>query len=513
MSNNNNKESKASANPNPESAYKTYSQMDETERQEFQRQTFATVNKMAMQDMSRISRTTSFLARFKIEEISRWLQNPAQFEKQIRQLSSYLYNISPHYRRLILYISLMPTYAYVLDPLDLPENLNVDRFKKQYKKTLQDIEKMNLKHELIKVAKIAFKEDYYFGYVNECKDSFFLQKLDADHCRISSIEDGVFNFAFDFSIFDYDTDLLNSYPIEFKRKYGLYRNSNDNDMKWQELDSDKTLCVKINEELNYGLPLFSTMFESIFDLDEYKRIKKSRSKADNFMTLTHKIPMDEKNPDVNKFLIDLDLAATFHSMAESILPENIGLISSPMKIEAIKMDQSKTNVDLIANANRDVFNDSGVSQHLFNSDKTTSTGLSSSILNDSSLTFSFLRQVERWVNRRIKRMSGQYKFKFKFLDITVFNQDSMFDMYLKGAQSGLPVITEAAASIGLSPLDLMNKATLEGDILGLHDILKPLQTSHTQSSKDEAGRNKLKDDEISDSGQVNRDANTDENRE
>lgn len=505
--------SKTNNTSNSESTYKTYSQMNETERQEFQRKAFATINKMVIEDVSKVSRTTSFLSRFRVEDISKWLQNPSKHEKQIRQLSQYLYNVSPHYRRLILYISQMPVYAYTVEPTDLPENLDVEKFKKLHKKTLQQIEKMNIRHEFSKVAKVAFREDFYFGYIHESKDSFFLQKLNPDYCKISSIEDGVFNFNFDFSLFDGDKDLLQTYPFEFQQKYQTYKTLGI-EAQWQELDSDNTICIKIQDDITeYGLVPFNTVFEAIFDLDEYKRMKKSRSKLDNFMMLIQKVPMDETSGEINKFLIELEMMHYFHEAASQSLPENVGVITSPMKIEPVKMDQSKSTQDIIANANRDIFNDSGVSQHIFNSDKTTSVGLNVSIINDEQFSYSYLRQVERWINRRLKKMSGQYKFNFKFLDITVFNQEDKFDMYLKGAQSGLPVITEAAASIGLSPLDLMNKATLENDILGLHNILQPLKSAHTQSSKDKAGRNKLDDKEISDSGQVNRDANTDENRE
>lgn len=498
--------------PNEESTYKSYTQMSDEERKSFQAQAFSAIKKMAMEDISKATRTSSFLSRFKVEEISRWMQNPAQYEKQIRSLSQYLYNISSHYRRFILYISQMPIYAYSLIP-DIPDRYDADKLKKSYKKTLQSIENMNLSHEFSQVSKIAFREDFYYGYIHESKDSFFFQKLNPDYCKISSKEDGVFNFAYDFSMFDSNKDLLEAYPIEFKQKYQVFKTLG-REKQWQELDSDKTICLKVNEDITeYGLPVFNVIFEAIFDLDEYKRMNKSRSKMDNFMLLIQKIPMDEKNPDVNKFLIDLSLAAAFHEKAADAVGENISMVTSPMDITAVRTDAgSKAMKDIVSNATRDVYSDSGFSQHLFNSDKTTSTGLSSSIQTDEEILFSYLRQIERWINRRLKKMSGQYKFKFKFLDVTVFNQADKFDMYLTAAHSGLPTITEAAATINISPLDLMNKATLENDILGLHDLLKPLATSHTQSNK-KAGAPKKDDSEISDSGQVNRDANTDENKE
>lgn len=464
-------------------------------------------------EIKEISRTQSFLSRFKIDEVVRWLQNPSQYEKQIRSLSNYLYNVSSYYRRLIYYIGMMPRYDYKIKPYDIPDSYDIAKYKKQFKKVATLLEKMEISHEFINVFKTVLKEDYYFGYIHESKDSFFFQKLSADYCRISSKEDGVLNFKYDMSSFNSNKELLDAYPLEFKQKYQTYKDRG-NDYQWQELDSDKTICIKLNDDtLDYGIPFFNIVFEAIFNADEYGRMKKTRAKADNFMLLVQQVPMKKDANEMDQFLISPEMVQYFHSAASQSVGDGINLVTTPMPIESIKTDTSKADRDVIAEAVRDIHNESGVSQHLFNSDKTTSTGLAQSIITDEQIVIGFLKQVERWINRRLKKMQGQYKFKLQFLHNTVFNQEDKFDMYLRGAQSGLPTIVSAAASIGITPLELLDTAILENDILGLHDMLKPLATSHTQSGKDKAGAPKKSDSEISDSGQINRDNNTDENRE
>lgn len=448
-------------------------------------------------------KSTSSLSKFDRDSVARYLQNPIANEKQIRNLSNYIYNVNPQYKRIIWYFALMPTYSYVLEPIDIPlTNFDKQKYTKQYIKILQSIENMNLRHELINVSKVAYKDDVYYGYIHESKDSFFLQKMDADYCRISSIEDGVYNYAFDFSYFDVNKEALEHFPIEFKVKYQRYKDTKE---RWIELDSDMTACFKVQEELNFPLPPFNTMFESIFDLDEYKKIKKARTKLDNFMLLIQKIPMDEKNPEINKFLVDLELAAQFHNMAEAVVNDGVGIVTSPLSIESVKMEKTKSDSDTVAQALREVHNDSGVSQFIFNSDKNTGVGLNYSITSDEQVSFALLRQYERWVNRRIKKQSGQYKFQLKFLDMTVFNQDKLYEKYLKAAQFGIPVINEIGAALNLSPLDLYNKAKLEVDVLGLHDMLRPLKSSHTQNGKDEeAGAPRKDDSDITPSTEVTR---------
>lgn len=446
--------------------------------------------------------------KYDIETINKWMNNPVSYESQLRTLSQYFYNVSSLYKLIVRYMALMPTYSYTVIPTDMPEKVDKVKLKKQYMKTLSYIDKMNLPHELIKAMVIAFREDTFFGYEHESKDSYFIQSLDAKYCRISSIEDGVFNFAFDFAYFDSYKDELETYPNEFKQKYNTYKATKE---RWIELDPLKSVCFKVNSDFLYSLPPFATMFQAIVDLDEYKAIKKARAKNDNFMAFIQKIPMDEKNPDMNKFLIDLDLAMTFHNMASETLPEGVGVITSPMAIEAVKTEKGKSDSDVVSEAYREAFRDGGVSEFLFNSDKNTSVGLAKSIITDEEVVFAMLRQIERWVNRKLKNLSGTYRFKFKMLDITVFNREEKQKQYLESAQYGIPVILEIGATLGITPLDFVNKVTLESDILGLHEILKPLQSSFNKI-EDKGGRPEKADGKISDSGQKNKDKGSDVKR-
>lgn len=446
-----------------------------------------------------------------VDDINKWMSNPSNYENQLRSLSQYFYNTSSMYKLIIRYMALMPTYAYTLSFLSTPEKIDVVKAKKQFDKSAAYVDKLNIRHEMIAAMLVSFREDVFYGYEHETKDSFFIQQLDGKYCRISSKEDGVFNFAYDFSYFDTFKDELAIFPKEFTVKYNRYKNSSSKE-KWHELDSNKTFCLKVNTDHTYPLPPFATMFQSIIDLDDYKQIKKDKAENDNFMAFIQRIPINEKDPDMNKFLIDLDLAMSFHKMAEDTLPEGVGVITSPMAIDAVKTEKRTTDSDVVNDAYREAFRDAGVSEFLFNSDKNTSIGLAKSIMTDEELIFSMLRQIERWLNRKLKRQSGAYKVKANFLDITIFNKDEQHSKYLESAQYGIPVIMEIGATLGLSPFDFMNKVTLESDILGLHDILKPLNSSFNKLENTEGGSNKLSDNKISDSGQKNRDADTDSKR-
>lgn len=465
---------------------------------------FAKLSKLIINDLNDATPSSAINKKYTKDDIIRFMQNPRKNQKQLREVSRYLYEASPNYKRLILYFACLPTFDYIVKPYGLNiDKVNKKTFKIQYQKTLELLETMNLQHEFLKVLKIAFKEDVFYGYEHMASDSYFIQPLDPDYCQISSIEDGVYNFAFDFNYFDKYPKKLTQYPQEFQAKYKKYTKDKKN-YRWQELDSSNTICFKVNEELDYPLPPFNSVFESVFDIEDYKKLKKVKTKLDNYMVLTQQIPIDDKNGEPNNFLIDLDTAIAFHNRAAQSLPEQVGLITSPMKIDAIKLDRKQTDTDQVAQAERDYYNAAGVSQFLFNSEKVTSAGLSKSINTDEQIIFALLRQFERWVNRKLKNFNSTYKFRVRFLNTTVFNVDDVFEKYLKAAQYGMPVKLALGASLGLSGNEMVNMVFLENEIMQLQDTLVPLSSSHTQSNKGEIGRPQKSDDELTDSGEKTR---------
>ncbi|WP_226035619.1 hypothetical protein [Aquibacillus saliphilus] len=474
--------------------------------------TFAQLSKLLFNDIEKSTSKSTLTKKYTKEQIIGFLDNPQKNQKQLRDLSNYLYNTNANYRRLILYFSNLLTFDYVVDSADDldKDKVELDKFKKQYSQAIQQLENMNISHEMLKVLKTSFKEDVFYGYEYSTFESYFIQKLNPNYCRVSGFEDGVYTFEFDFSYFDNKDISVESYAQEFQNKYKLYQKNKKN-RRWQEIDARNSICIKINEEVEYPLPPFNTVFESVYDIDETKRMRVIKNKMDNYMLLTQLIPVDESSGEPNNFAIDLDTAISFHNKAIQSLPEEVGLVTSPMKIDAIKLENKNKDSDVVAEATRDYFNDTGVSQYLFNSDKASNSSISKSIITDEQIVFGVLRQIERWVNRKLKFSNNKYKFKVEFLDTTIFNKEEVQDRYLKAAQSGMPVIQEYAASLGLSPSALTSKLTLQNDILDLHSKLTPLASSHTQSGKDSSGRPSKSDDELGEEGSKTREGDKNDN--
>lgn len=449
--------------------------------------------------------------KFDIDMVTKWLQNPVENEEKLRILSNYLYNTNPIYKTNIAYLANLPKYAWKLSINSLGSR------KKYWTNDIYEdaviyIDNMNLEHEMLKVLFTSLKEDWFYGYEIESDISYFILPLDPKYCRSYGFEDGVRTFEFNFSFFDSNKDLISSYPKEFQLKYEMYKDK-QTDSNWIEIDSKKSICIKINEEIPYGIPYFASSIPSLLDLEFYNELKKDRAENDNFLLLHQRIPIDDKSGDIDKMLLSGDVASQFHQNADESLPKGVSLITSPMPIEAVKTEKSKNDNDYVVQGYRDVYTNLGTSQFLFNSDKNTSIGIAKGVVVNEQIVIRFLRQVERWINRKLKFKFPSQRFKFKFLDVTSFNQQEVVDRLLKLAQNGFPERMDVASANGTNPFEFLNDITLE-EALGMVDKLVPLKTSHTQSGddSDEGGRPTSSDDELSDSGQQSRDRDSDDRK-
>ena len=399
-------------------------------------------------------------------QIVTYLGNPANYEVQLRQMSQYLFNISNYYRRLIQYFANMSTFSYIVVPygIDYSKNVNLQKFKKGYYAVTAQLEKMNLRHEFSRALMVAFRDDVYYGYAWETNDSYTFQQLDADYCKISSIEDGVYNFAFNFSYFDSHRERLPNFPPEFTTMYSAYQK--DSGLKWQELSSENSICLKVNEQTYVPIPPFVSLFSALADIEDYRAISKDASEVNNYKALALEIPVG----DDGTFLIDYDLCKEFYDMLCNVLPENIGAIMSPMKISSWDFEKSGavSGSDDVAKAENSMWKQAGVNNILFGGgEDPSSSTLSLSTVNDQMIVFAMMRQIERWINRKLKSVSTAVKFKVNILDVTYFNRQEVHDRLVKDGQYGMPVRSAIMATSGYSPSDVENMQYLENTVLNL----------------------------------------------
>lgn len=458
----------------------------------------------------------TFHKNFTKDNVMLWMANPQKYEKQLRNLSRFLYDTSSHYKRLVQYFATMLTFDYYIEPYGMTDfKVTDDLIKKvqaKYVSISNFLETMNLKHEFLKVCERAWIDDVAYFYEYKLPDSYFLYPLDPDYCEISGIEDGCYTFSFNFSFFTSYPKELDKYSQEFKTKYEIYKADKKN-QKWQEIDPSKSLCIKVAETIDYPIAPFCGIFEEVYSLEDYKALKLSKTELENYLLLVAKIPYLKEGKTANDFALGLDKAIEYFDRMMNDMPDQVGGLLSPFDtVEAVKVERSDKNTDYVSEAQKSLYDSAGVSQLLFNS---TGTGaaITKSILVDENVVFKVLRQFERWVNKKLKDENKLIKFKAQFLDITKFSQENYIKSLKEAATLGLPVKLKYNAAIGQSPSSSIHMEFLENSVLNLVDIWKPLSTSYTQST-DKNGSPKSSEDDLSDAGQtaIDLDTNNPDNR-
>ena len=477
----------------PKSVEQRREQINKMDRERYA----AAISKLILSDINK--KTNRTYTNYTKEKYRQYIENPTSYEKELRNMSNFLYRVSMPYRRFINYLSDIPLFYWNMTPqIDETGKTTSDKILKNYYKILQLLENMSIPHEMRKVLNTTIREGVFYGFKYEDKNSFFIQKLDPDYCRIVEIEAGCFNFAFDFSFFQKYPTYLEYMDPYFTTLYNLYQNDRTN-YQWQILDGDKTICVKVDPDTTDPiLPMLVGLFESLLDLIDARSLQRNKDEIQNYKLITLKIPTFDSTREVDDFSVDMDTALKFYNKLADIVPDSVGVALTPLDVDTVDFVPDETSASLITSSMNDVFDDSGISQLLFNSNKTGSVGLDASLKVDSAMVWKIVECIERWIRRYIMYNStGSTKYFFDILRVDIFNKKTEVERELSLANSGAPNKLRLAATNGENPYRTLSTGIFENEILGLQDRWIPLKTSYTMSTdttsgdvNDETDRNK-----------------------
>ena len=447
-------------------------------------------------------RSTPSFYKYSKAEIMDYIKDPAKNEKALRDAVIYMHGASSKFARIIQYFAGLSDLSYILAPNKIDvEKVNLKTLKNNRLKTMTFVNSMKLKTQGRDIVTVALREDTCYITCWVEKDNVTFQQLPSDYCKISTIEENVFNVTFDFSYFTGSREkYLEFFPSEFETKYNAYKR--DRKLRYQELDSPNSFAIKANRDIKaYSLPPLLGVLTSLYDLADYQDLKLSQTELENYALLVMKLGMTDGEWDM-----DFKKAKDFWMNLDGVMPPQVGSILSPMNIEKIDFKHTgASEADKVAEAENSIFTEAGVSSLIFNNPKASANALQLSIKADQALTFGIVKSLEDAVNRLISRQSFGKNFKINFIDCSPYNRKEMAEGYLKAAAYGLPTISMYAATVGLMPDELESLNFLENEMLGLVDKFVPLRSSNTMSASDnEAGRPQATEDELTDAGETTR---------
>lgn len=458
------------------------------------------------------SNTTKTWTVFSKETLRSYLQNPYQATSQtnLRNLSKFLWTLSFPLRRIIHYFASLPDFSAYKINLDfsLTETDNEESLIQDYENAARFVRKMNLVANMFKLLIIAWREDVvYFQPYQDDDGTLLMHPLDSQYCKISSVGyNNLYHVAFDFTFFNGTNSFyLDIWDSEFKKKYNAYQN--DSSLRWQELDNARAFKINVSDQ-DLIVPVFAGLFEPIIDLIDLQSLMAVKDSLDIYKLLVMRIPMlNSQNPD--DMALSLELAKKFYNRAAEDLPDEIGLILSPMQVDSISFDKNATSdTNAITDSYENLMEETGVSQVFSSSRLSGASSVKMSMLTDALFaTKGIVQQVEAFVNERLQMEYPNSAAYIKFIDVVTYTKEERINQVEKAASLGLPVKQEYMTLLGYDPLETIASDWLETKLgMSTERFIHPLVSSHTQSGNPEDSGAPTKDDtELTPEGEATRD--------
>lgn len=460
-------------------------------KQEHLNETFkATQSMIDALQLTDLSKTeTRTYQSYSRDTLRTYLKSPKTYESQIRNLSRYLYRLCYEYKRMCwFYARMICGDAFNIIPIVDPREDDEEALLDNYYETMIRWQRMDFQNEIIKLLITAWREDTVYGYVYDDSDqeggTCFYHILDGDYCRISSVEEGVFRFAFDFSYFRNHKTYLDYWDSEFKQKYDAYEK--DPTLRWQELEPERQICFKVNsDDPTMDYPPFASLFESIISNIDLQALKTAKDELSAYKLLVARLKPLSGTDSPDDFEVDPATALQYYNKFVAALPECVNACLSPVPIEPIEFKDLNTtdDTDMISSSLSNLFKHVG--GVILDNSKTGSTIYEAQIISDMEMAHSTLvPQVNRYLNLYFKYVIGDKHAHIKYIEgVCPYTRKAKRKELLESAQNGFSRMAVGILD-GNTSLEQISLLKLE-KALGLVDLMSnPLSTSYTKSGSD-----------------------------
>ena len=434
---------------------------------------------------------------------------------KLREISNYFYKTNGIYQRLCNYVATMYRYDWYVVPEVYKEGTKGEEIVKDLHKVLNFMDNSYISKICGEMALGVVKNGAYYGYLVPTSTGVIVQELPINYCRarynvgnLPAVEFNMQFFDVAFPDTNYRMKVLNLFPEEFKKGYHAYKRNLLNDeytgtssgiissewrrrdeSGWWQLDPDKTVKFSFPNGGNGAadLPLFINVIPAILDLDAAQDLDRRKQMQKLLKIVVQKLPLD-KNGDL---IFDVDEARDIHNNAVEMLRRAVGVdvLTTFADIESIDMSDKNTTAtqDDLAKVERAVYNASGTSQNMFNTDG--NMALEKSVLNDEGMVRALLLQFEVFFDRIAQSKSAnrkKYNFRLYMLETTQYNYKELAKMYKEQVQLGYSKMLPQIA-MGHSQSSILNTAYFENEVMNLSELMIPPLMSSTMNMQDLKG--------------------------
>lgn len=452
---------------------------------------------------------------FTRNQILNIIQYPERYGSQIIRLSRFMVLKSGYYKRLIDYFANMAVINWTIDTeikQDKMFSVNQNTFRKNYIKYTAQVNKFKIDNRVTDIFRRLFIDDACFAFVTENEVDTSIYILEPEYCQIESLVNGsVYQYSVNRSLID--SNVYKTLPEELRLILEKSKETSlDNRVM---IPYENSLCLKYNNDFTYLYPCFFNLIAQILDIDDVKDLSKAKSVADAYKIIVYKIPTNDEG----EITMGDELVSPFVELGKSILPEQFGIIPSPMDVQLLETKSTVTDdSNKIEQAVENYYGEAGVSKALISS-ASSGSELKLSMKVDSSDIYKVYRMIEAWMDLQLKLRGfiyNDYQFIYRILPTTIFDVDDYIDRQLKLAQASLPNKGSLLAATGVNTAKMLGNSFTEQvfkeDIFDKWEVLKTSYTTSNDGS--EGGRPEKVETDLAPSTdtQRNNDSNSTDNR-
>ena len=418
--------------------------------------------------------------------------------RSLRDFSKFFYKTSGIYQKLCQYVAFMYRYDWYIMAEIFEEDTKEEKILKDFSKLLNFLDNSYIKKLCGEIALKVIVEGCYYGYLVETNDSIIIQELPVGYCRSNYSVRGMpaveFNMAFfdTFKDINYRLKVLNLFPDEFKKGYVLYKKGKLTQDYQGEVGGWYLLTPGLAFKFNLNgsdIPTFVNVIPLILDLDSAQDLDRRKQMQQLLKIIIQKLPLDKNG----ELIFDVDEARDIHNNAVAMLQRAIGvdILTTFADVESIDLSDKNTTTtsDDLAKVERALYNATGISKNVFNTDGNLS--LEKSILNDESTIRNLLLQFIVFFDKIVQEKNTnkkKYAFKFYMLETTQYNYQAISKLYKEQSQIGHSKVLSQVA-LGHSQSFILNTAYFENNILHLTELMLPNLMSSTMSLSDLLDKN------------------------
>lgn len=444
-------------------------------------------------------------------ELNDALRSPKQSEKQLQGFSQSFELTSMVYKRLMSYLANMLSFDITYTSNAKEEDYNTPKYKKDLQTVERILDKFSFKKEFGIIVREMLRNDAYFGVIRDVGNSYIIQELPPEYCKITGRWEGGFLFSFNMYWFLQTGVDLNMYPDFFKKKFkDIFQNGNSirtyepslppelrdksSWIYWVDIPSDLGVCFKMTPELATRLPYFTALFSDLILQGLMRNLQKNANMAAASKMIIGQVPMLNKEIKAtvkDSIAVSPELLGKFMALVKSAISESIKVASAPLEdLQGISFDSEN---EIYESYLKTTLASSGINTNLIFTSNVKPNAIETQLsLNvDEQLMTSLYEQFNSFMNYFVNKFTKNFSFLFYFEGTDFFlNRQSRLDTAMTLFTNGIILPQKIAAAIGLKPAQL-RKYMEEAKATGFMDLIMSPSLEQQKSMAEITAKNQM----------------------